>query len=86
MCPVTTACFSVVSQEESTSEEWKHLQPNEIKDKEFLRFVAEKNIRYGFINIYCGETSQLSSSSNLTKLSLTTSPEKYSFFFVYSKF
>lgn len=59
--PVTTACFSVTTKEEVESEEWKGFEVNEIKDKEFLKFISEKNMKFGFINIYCGETSQLSS-------------------------
>lgn len=47
------------------SDEWHGFEVNEIKDKEFLRFIAEKNLKYGFINIYCGETSQLSSCCRL---------------------
>jgi ribonucleoside-triphosphate reductase len=50
--PVTTACFSV--------DENKNIQ-----DEEFLDFIAEKNKKYGFINIYCGSTSTLSSCCRL---------------------
>jgi ribonucleoside-triphosphate reductase len=50
--PVTTACFSV--------DEEKN-----ILDEEFLDFIAEKNKKYGFINIYCGSTSTLSSCCRL---------------------
>lgn len=46
--PVTTACFC-------TDEE------GNIEDKEFMNFIAEKNLKYGFINIYCGKSSTLSS-------------------------
>ena len=46
--PVTTACFC-------TDED------NNIKDKEFAKFIAEKNLKYGFINIYNGKTTNLSS-------------------------
>lgn len=63
--PVTTACFSVVSKEEANSDEWKGFEQNEIKDKEFLKLIAEKNKKFGFINFYCGETSQLSSCCRL---------------------
>ena len=59
--PVTTACFSVVTKEEAESEEWQGYSVGEIKDKEFLQYIAEQNLKYGFINFYCGETSQLSS-------------------------
>lgn len=50
--PITTACFSV--------DENKN-----IIDKDFLSMIAKKNIDYGFINIYCGETSTLSSCCRL---------------------
>lgn len=46
--PVTTACFA-------TDEN------KEIQDKEFLRFIAEENREFGFINLYNGTTSTLSS-------------------------
>lgn len=46
--PVTTACFC-------TDEE------GNIEDKDFMKFIAEKNLKYGFINIYCGKSSTLSS-------------------------
>jgi anaerobic ribonucleoside-triphosphate reductase len=46
--PVTTACF-VVDDE------------NNILDDAFLTMISEKNIKYGFINIYCGKSSTLSS-------------------------
>lgn len=50
--PILTACFSVDS-------------GNNIQDEEFLDFIAEKNLKYGFINIYCGKTSTLSSCCRL---------------------
>lgn len=50
--PVTTACFSV--------DEEKN-----IKDEEFLAFISEQNQKYGFINIYCGDSSTLSSCCRL---------------------
>lgn len=46
--PVTTACFSVD-------------EDHNIKDEDFLHFIAEKNSAYGFINIYAGDSSTLSS-------------------------
>ena len=46
--PITTACFSVD-------------QKNNIQDKSFLKFVAKHNKEFGFINIYCGASSTLSS-------------------------
>ena len=50
--PVTTACFSV--------DEEKN-----IKDLDFLYFISKKNQDYGFINIYCGDSSTLSSCCRL---------------------
>lgn len=50
--PVTTACFSVDSD-------------HNIKDNNFLRFISEHNKEYGFINIYCGDSSTLSSCCRL---------------------
>lgn len=46
--PITTACFSVDNE-------------NNIQDEKFLDLISEKNKKYGFINIYCGKTSTLSS-------------------------
>jgi len=50
--PVTTACFSI--------DEEKN-----IKDEEFLEFISKQNQEYGFINIYCGDSSTLSSCCRL---------------------
>lgn len=46
--PVTTACFCVDND-------------RNILDEEFLEYIAKKNQRWGFINIYAGESSTLSS-------------------------
>lgn len=46
--PISTACFSIDDN-------------NDIMDEEFLDMVSEKNMKYGFINIYAGKTSTLSS-------------------------
>ena len=46
--PVTTACFAKD-------------KDGAILDKDFLTFISKANLDYGFINIYCGETSTLSS-------------------------
>jgi hypothetical protein len=46
--PVTTACFSID-------------ENNNIQDEEFLDFIAKQNQQFGFINIYCGASSTLSS-------------------------
>lgn len=54
--PVVTACFSLAHDEQGG----KH-----IADKAFLRMVAAKNLKYGFINFYIGETSTLSSCCRL---------------------
>ncbi len=50
--PVTTACFSIDKK-------------NNIKDKSFVKLVAKYNKKYGFINIFCGESSVLSSCCRL---------------------
>jgi anaerobic ribonucleoside-triphosphate reductase len=50
--PITTACFSID-------------ENRNIIDNKFLSMIAKKNIDYGFINIYCGETSTLSSCCRL---------------------
>lgn len=42
--PVTTACFSIDGD-------------NNIQDEEFLDLIAHKNKDFGFINIFCGDTS-----------------------------
>ncbi|WP_233482625.1 anaerobic ribonucleoside-triphosphate reductase [Desulfovibrio desulfuricans] len=54
--PVVTACFSL----DHNEEKGKH-----IADPDFLRMVAKKNLKYGFINFYIGETSTLSSCCRL---------------------
>ena len=51
--PVTTACFS------------KDPETGELLDQDFVDFIAEKNLKYGFINMYCGESSTLSSCCRL---------------------
>lgn len=48
--PVTTACFAVDDHNKIPE-----------KDKEFLNMISEQNLQFGFINIYCGKTSTLSS-------------------------
>jgi len=50
--PVTTACFSIDDD-------------GEINDSTFLEMIAEKNMEFGFINLYCGKTSTLSSCCRL---------------------
>jgi ribonucleoside-triphosphate reductase len=50
--PVTTACFSVDDD-------------GNILDGAFLEMISEKNMEFGFINIYCGKTSTLSSCCRL---------------------
>ena len=50
--PVTTACFSVG-------------ENHEVLDKEFLSYIAKENLKFGFINIYCGKSSTLSSCCRL---------------------
>lgn len=50
--PVTTACFSVDDD-------------NNILDLDFVDFISEKNLKFGFINIYSGKSSTLSSCCRL---------------------
>lgn len=50
--PITTACFAVNKN-------------NDIQDQEFLDYISEVNLKYGFINIYAGQTSTLSSCCRL---------------------
>ncbi len=50
--PVTTACFSINAD-------------HEIQDEHFLNFISEANKEFGFINIYCGDSSTLSSCCRL---------------------
>ena len=50
--PVTTACFSVDNE-------------NNIIDEKFADFISEQNLKYGFINIYAGKSSTLSSCCRL---------------------
>lgn len=59
--PVTTACFSVITQDDLDSGKWNGFELNEAKDKNFVKYIAEKNKKFCFINMYAGETSQLSS-------------------------
>lgn len=50
--PVVTACFAIDDEKN-------------LRDDEFLDMIAEKNLEYGFINIYCGKSSTLSSCCRL---------------------
>jgi ribonucleoside-triphosphate reductase len=50
--PITSACFA-------TDDE------NNIQDKEFVKTIAKYNAEYGFINLYCGKSSTLSSCCRL---------------------
>lgn len=50
--PVTTACFSVTDN-------------RKVRDKKFLKMIMKKNIKFGFINLYAGKTSTLSSCCRL---------------------
>ena len=52
--PVVTACFSL-----------KPSEGRELADEAFVKSIARHNLRYGFINIYVGETSTLSSCCRL---------------------
>lgn len=50
--PVTTACYCIDEE-------------NNIKDDKFNDFIAETNLKWGFINIYDGDSSTLSSCCRL---------------------
>lgn len=50
--PVTTACFSIDGD-------------NNIQDEAFLHNIAQKNLQWGFINMYAGSSSTLSSCCRL---------------------
>jgi anaerobic ribonucleoside-triphosphate reductase len=50
--PVTTACFSVD-------------KTGDILDEKFANLIAKMNREFGFINIYCGDSSTLSSCCRL---------------------
>lgn len=50
--PVVTACFCVD-------------EDGNIQDHKFLDMIADKNLKWGFINIYCGDNSTLSSCCRL---------------------
>lgn len=50
--PVTTACFSIDSE-------------RSIRDEDFLFNISEANKEFGFINMYCGDSSTLSSCCRL---------------------
>jgi len=57
--PVTTGCFAT---EEVNGK-------IEILDKDYLKFLSEKNLKFGFINFYFGKTSTLSSCCRLISYS-----------------
>lgn len=54
--PVVTACFSAGQGSDGS---------RQIQDTDFLKKIARHNLKYGFINIYCGESSTLSSCCRL---------------------
>ena len=54
---VVTACFSAGQGSDGGG--------RTIQDKAFLKKIARHNLKYGFINIYCGESSTLSSCCRL---------------------
>ena len=54
--PVVTACFSAAQGSDGS---------RQIQDTDFLKKIARHNLKYGFINIYCGESSTLSSCCRL---------------------
>ena len=45
--------------------DWKVDEEKNIKDEEFLYFISDQNKKYGFINIYCGDSATLSSCCRL---------------------
>ena len=53
--PIITACFAVNGNGNG----------GKLQDEEFAKLIAHYNKNYGFINIYCGKTSQLSSCCRL---------------------
>jgi anaerobic ribonucleoside-triphosphate reductase len=63
--PIVTACFSVD-------------EDRNILDNSFLDFVIEKNLKYGFLNLYAGKISTLSSCCRLR--SDTSNKEYYNAF------
>lgn len=50
--PVTTACFSINDN-------------HELQDTNFVNYIAEKNLKFAFINMYMGKSSTLSSCCRL---------------------
>ena len=50
--PVLTACFAVD-------------ENKDLLDMEFVKYIAEKNKKFGFINLYCGDSATLSSCCRL---------------------
>ena len=50
--PVSTACFAIDDE-------------HNIMDEDFLQYIAEKNLKFGFINMYSGKSSTLSSCCRL---------------------
>jgi anaerobic ribonucleoside-triphosphate reductase len=50
--PVTTACFSIDDN-------------HELQDIDFVNYIAEKNMKFAFINMYMGKSSTLSSCCRL---------------------
>ena len=59
--PVVTACLSVREDVNVVSTK----KTRTIQDDLFLKRIAERNLKFGFINIYCGESSTLSSCCRL---------------------
>lgn len=51
--PVWTACFA------------KHDETDEVIDQPFIDFIAEKSVKFGFMNFYGGKSSTLSSCCRL---------------------
>ena len=71
--PVVTACLSCTGEEAEDGED----APRRIRDEAFLKKIARHNLRFGFINLYCGASSTLSSCCRLRSsisISATATP------------
>lgn len=62
--PVVTACLSCTGESGEGAEDGEDA-PRRIRDEAFLKKIARHNLRFGFINLYCGASSTLSSCCRL---------------------
>jgi anaerobic ribonucleoside-triphosphate reductase len=69
--PVTTACMSV--------------KDGEILDKDFLKLISKKDEKFGFVNIYMGATSTLSSCCFSGKQKVLTKSSNGVFYSTFSE-